>query len=57
LRHSTVSATLAVNRKTLLMALLAGFAVSTIAVAISSSYPVIIVCRVLGGICAGVMCP
>jgi predicted MFS family arabinose efflux permease len=52
-----VSATLAVNRKTLLMALLAGFAASNFVVAISSSYVVIVACRVLGGICAGVMWP
>lgn len=52
-----VSATLAVNRKTLLMALLIGFAASNIVVAISSSYAVIVACRVLGGICAGVMWP
>lgn len=52
-----ISATLAVNRKKLLMALLAGFAASNIIVAISSSYPVIVACRVLGGVCAGVMWP
>lgn len=52
-----VSATLAVNRKKLLMALLIGFAVSNIVVAVSSSYSVIIACRILGGICAGVMWP
>jgi predicted MFS family arabinose efflux permease len=52
-----VSATLAVNRKKLLMALLIGFAASNIIVAVSSSYAVIIVCRILGGICAGVMWP
>jgi predicted MFS family arabinose efflux permease len=52
-----VSATLAVNRKTLLLALLAGFAVSNLVVAVSSSYAVIVGFRVLGGICAGVMWP
>ncbi|HEX6960982.1 MAG TPA: MFS transporter [Lacipirellula sp.] len=52
-----VSATLAVNRKRLLMALLAGFAASNIVVAFSSSYVVIVACRVLGGICAGIMWP
>ena len=52
-----VSATLAVNRKKLLLALLAGFAVSNIAVALSSSYAVVVACRILGGICAGVMWP
>ncbi len=52
-----VSATLALNRKTLLMALLAGFAASNIVVALSSSYVVIVACRIIGGICAGVMWP
>jgi len=52
-----VSATLAFNRKTLLMALLIGFAASNIVVGFSSSYPVIIVARIVGGICAGVMWP
>lgn len=52
-----VSATLAVNRKKLLMALLIGFAASNIVVAISSSYAVIVAARILGGICAGVMWP
>lgn len=52
-----VSATLAVNRKKLLMALLIGFAASNIVVALSSSYEVIVAARVLGGICAGVMWP
>ncbi len=52
-----ISATLAVNRKTLLMVLLIGFALSNIVVAFSSSYAVIVACRLLGGICAGVMWP
>ena len=52
-----VSATLAFNRKTLLMALLIGFAVSNVVVGLSSSYPVIIGARIVGGICAGVMWP
>lgn len=52
-----VSAPLAVNRKRLLMALLIGFAVSNIVVAVSSSYSVLVACRILGGICAGVMWP
>ncbi|MCC6678936.1 MAG: MFS transporter [Phycisphaerales bacterium] len=52
-----VSATLAVNRKRLLMLLLIGFAASNIVVAVSTSYSVIIACRVLGGIGAGVMWP
>lgn len=52
-----VSATLAFNRKALLMALLVGFGASNIIVGVSSSYPVIIAARVVGGICAGVMWP
>lgn len=52
-----ISATLAINRKTLLMALLVGFAVSNVVVGLSSSYTVIIVARIIGGICAGVMWP
>jgi len=52
-----VSATLAFNRKALLMALLIGFAVSNVVVGLSSSYPVIIGARIVGGICAGVMWP
>ena len=52
-----VSATLAFNRKTLLMALLIGFAASNIVVGLASSYTVIIAARIVGGICAGVMWP
>ncbi len=52
-----VSATLAMNRKSLLMILLIGFAVSNLVVAFSSSYGVIVFCRILGGVCAGVMWP
>ncbi len=52
-----ISATLAFNRKALLMALLIGFAVSNVVVGVSSSYPVIISARIVGGICAGVMWP
>ena len=52
-----ISFTLAVNRKMLLMTLLIGFAASNIVVGLSSSYAVIIACRILGGICAGVMWP
>lgn len=52
-----ISATLAVNRKALLLALLVGFAVSNIVVGLSSSYAVIIAARIVGGICAGVMWP
>lgn len=52
-----VSATLAVNRKYLLLVLLVGFAASNIVVAISSSYAIIIIFRIVGGVCAGVMWP
>lgn len=52
-----ISATLALNRKALLMALLIGFAVSNVVVGVSSSYPIIIGARIVGGICAGVMWP
>lgn len=52
-----VSATLALNRKMLLMMLLTGFAASNIVVGLSSSYAVIIAFRIVGGICAGVMWP
>lgn len=52
-----VSLTLAINRKTLLLALLAGFSVSNIIVGLTSSYPLIVAMRIVGGICAGVMWP
>ena len=52
-----ISATLAFNRKRLLLALLIGFAASNLVVAISSSYAIILSARILGGICAGVMWP
>ena len=52
-----VSATLAFNRKALLMVLLIGCAVSNVVVGVSTSYPVIIAARIVGGICAGVMWP
>ncbi|MTV27963.1 MFS transporter [Nitriliruptoraceae bacterium ZYF776] len=52
-----VSATLAVNRKRLLLALLAGFAVSNFVVGLTDSYALINAARILGGICAGVMWP
>ena len=52
-----ISLTLAMNRKTLLLLLLAGFAVSNIVVGLSSSYDLIIAMRIVGGICAGIMWP
>lgn len=52
-----ISMTLAVNRKTLLLVLLTGFAVSNIIVGLTSSYELIVAMRILGGICAGIMWP
>ena len=52
-----VSATLPMNRKHLLMWLLGGFALSNIAVGLSTSYGFILGARIVGGICAGVMWP
>src|SRR5690625_2484273 len=52
-----VSATLPMDRKRLLMWLLGGFALSNIAVGLSSSYGFILGARIVGGICAGVMWP
>ncbi|WP_432280813.1 MFS transporter, partial [Rubrivirga litoralis] len=52
-----VSATLSFNRKTLLLMLLVGFSASNVVVGLVSSYGVILACRVVGGICAGVMWP
>lgn len=52
-----VSATLAADRKKLLLALLIGFAASNFVVAVSSSYTLIVASRIVGGICAGLMWP
>ncbi|MGP4953128.1 MFS transporter [Psychrobacter sp. T6-1] len=52
-----ISMTLWVNRKILLLMLLAGFAVSNIVVGLTSSYSLIVAMRILGGICAGIMWP
>ncbi len=52
-----VSATLSVNRKTLLLWLMAGFAVSNVIVGITSSYYLIVFCRLVGGFCAGILWP
>nr|WP_255744102.1 MFS transporter [Aliiroseovarius sediminis] len=52
-----VSVTLTMNRKLLLLLLLAGFAVSNFVVAVTSSYQIMVAFRVLGGLCAGVMWP
>ncbi|MDO6388589.1 MFS transporter [Pontibacter sp. BT731] len=52
-----VSLTMQFNRKILLLILLAGFAVSNIVAGLSLNYTVIIILRIIGGICAGVMWP
>lgn len=52
-----ISMTLAINRKNLLLVLLAGFALSNIVVGLTSSYYLIVAMRILGGICAGIMWP
>lgn len=52
-----ISMTLSVNRKTLLLILLTGFAISNIVVGLTSSYPLIVAMRIVGGICAGIMWP
>jgi predicted MFS family arabinose efflux permease len=52
-----VSLTMQFNRKILLLILLAGFAVSNIVAGLLLNYTGIILLRVLGGICAGVMWP
>ncbi|SET37696.1 MFS transporter [Hymenobacter actinosclerus] len=52
-----VSLTMQFNRKTLLLILLGGFAVSNIVAGFLDSYGLIIFLRVIGGICAGVMWP
>ena len=52
-----ISMTMQFNRKMLLMILLGGFAVSNILAGLVHDYMIIIVLRVIGGICAGVMWP
>ncbi|MCF2487743.1 MFS transporter [Dyadobacter sp. CY347] len=52
-----VSVTLKFNRKVLILILLAGFAASNIMAGILANYTIIIVLRIIGGICAGVMWP
>ena len=52
-----VSLTMQLNRKILLLILLAGFAVSNIVAGLLLNYTVIIILRIIGGICAGVMWP
>ncbi|MCK0135505.1 MFS transporter [Arenibacter sp. S6351L] len=52
-----ISMTMQFNRKYLLMILLGGFAISNIIAGLVYDYNIIIVLRVIGGICAGVMWP
>jgi len=52
-----ISMTMQFNRKYLLLILLGGFAVSNIIAGLVHVYTIIIVLRVIGGICAGVMWP
>ena len=52
-----ISMTMQFNRKSLLLILLGGFAISNIVAGLVHDYTVIIVLRVIGGICAGVMWP
>lgn len=52
-----ISLTMQFNRKMLLMILLGGFAVSNILAGLVHDYMLIIILRVVGGICAGVMWP
>lgn len=50
-----ISLTMAFNRKSLLLILLGGFAVSNIIAGLVHDYTIIIILRIIGGICAGVM--
>lgn len=52
-----ISLTMQFNRKYLLLILLGGFAISNIIAGLVHNYTIIIVLRVIGGICAGVMWP
>lgn len=52
-----ISMTMQFNRKMLLLILLAGFAISNIIAGLVYDYTIIIILRVIGGICAGVMWP
>lgn len=52
-----ISVTMQVNRKLLLLILLCGFATSNILAGLVHDYSIIIVLRIIGGICAGVMWP
>lgn len=52
-----ISMTMQSNRKMLLLILLGGFSVSNIVAGLLHDYSLIIILRVIGGICAGVMWP
>lgn len=52
-----ISMTMQFNRKYLLLILLSGFAVSNIISGLVQDYTIIIILRIIGGICAGVMWP
>lgn len=52
-----ISFTIQFNRKYLLLILLAGFATSNIISGLVHNYTIVIILRVIGGICAGVMWP
>lgn len=52
-----ISMTMQFNRKYLLLILLGGFAVSNIIAGLVHDYTIIIILRIIGGICAGVMWP
>jgi predicted MFS family arabinose efflux permease len=52
-----ISMTIRFNRKYLLLILLAGFAISNIIAGLLYDHTIIIILRVIGGICAGVMWP
>lgn len=50
-----VTATMRFNRKTLLLWLLVGFAVSNVCVGLSSSFYVVMAMRIIGGVAAGIL--
>ncbi len=52
-----ISMTIQFNRKYLLLILLSGFAISNIVSGLVYDYTIIIILRVIGGICAGMMWP
>lgn len=52
-----ISVTMQFNRKMLLLILLGGFAVSNVIAGLLEDYSAIVILRIIGGICAGVMWP